>query len=175
MGKSLILLGYMGCGKSAVGNLLARHSSRAFVDLDVYIEQQEKTTIAKIFEKYGELSFRKKERFYLEQLLSQEQGAIIALGGGTPCYFDNMNYIHQFPSVETVYLTAHPKTLSRRLFGEKNHRPMIAHLRTEEQLEEFIAKHLFERAPFYRMSHHQFATDGISPQALAIQLEELLA
>ncbi|NBS18744.1 MAG: shikimate kinase, partial [Flavobacteriia bacterium] len=95
MGKSLILLGYMGCGKSAVGNLLARHSSRAFVDLDVYIEQQEKTTIAKIFEKYGELSFRKKERFYLEQLLSQEHGAIIALGGGTPCYFDNMNYIHR--------------------------------------------------------------------------------
>lgn len=175
MVKSLILMGYMGCGKSAIGKLLAERKSIDFIDLDDYIEAEENTTISKIFEQAGELNFRKKERFYLEKLLSENPQAVISLGGGTPCYFDNINYVIQKEGFHSLYLKTSPKTLAVRLFEEKNHRPMIAHLNTPEALEEFIAKHLFERVPFYIMAEHHITTDDRSVEDLVDQIEKLLA
>ena len=68
MTKSLILMGYMGCGKSAIGPLISSQNSLPFIDLDKYIENSEKSSISRIFNNYGEIYFRKKERFYLEQV-----------------------------------------------------------------------------------------------------------
>src|SRR6056300_1153555 len=86
MVKSLILMGYMGCGKSALGKYLTTSQSLPFIDLDQYIEAQENRSILEMFALHGELYFRQKERFYLEKLLSDVSPSIIALGGGTPCY-----------------------------------------------------------------------------------------
>ena len=166
-------MGYMGCGKSALGNKLAQSNSLSFIDLDDYIEIQEKTTIYMIFEKYGELYFRKKERFYLEKLLSENSKAIIALGGGTPCYFDNIDYISK-KELNTLYLKTTPKELVKRLFEQRDHRPMIAHLKTKEKLEEFIAKHLFERIPYYIKARHHLITDDQSVENLSLKIEKLL-
>lgn len=175
MVKSLILIGYMGCGKSALGKSIAANKSLPFIDLDDYIESQENTTISKIFEKEGELYFRKKERLHLENLLSKKIQAVISLGGGTPCYFDNIDYIIQKENFLSLYLKTSPKVLAARLFEEKNHRPMIAHLDSLEALEEFIAKHLFERTPFYLKAEQQLTTDNQSVEALVDQVEKLLA
>ena len=174
MAKSLILIGYMGCGKTVVGKCLAKRKSVDFIDLDEFIEAEENTSISKMFEKGGELGFRKKERFYLEKLLSQNLQAIISLGGGTPCYFDNINYVIKKEGFQTVYLKTSPKILASRLFEEKNHRPMIAHLDTPEDLEEFIAKHLFERVTFYTLAKYHFTTDDRSIEDLVDQIEKLL-
>ena len=174
MAKSLILIGYMGCGKTVLGKCLAKRKSLDFIDLDEFIETEENTSISKIFEKVGELGFRKKERFYLEKLLSQNLRAIISLGGGTPCYFDNINYVIKKDRFQSVYLKTSPKILASRLFEERNHRPIISHLDTPEDLEEFISKHLFERVPFYIMAEYHISTNDRSIEDLVDQLEKLL-
>ena len=174
MAKSLILIGYMGCGKTVIGKCLAKRKSLDFIDLDEFIETKENTSISKLFESGGELGFRKKERFYLENLLSQNLQAIISLGGGTPCYFENINYIIQKEAFQTVYLKTSPKILASRLFEERNHRPMIAHFDMLEDLEEFTAKHLFERVPYYIMAEHHISTDDRSVEDLVHQIEKLL-
>ena len=174
MAKSLILIGYMGCGKTVLGKCLAKRKSLDFIDLDEFIETEENTSISKIFEKVGELGFRKKERFYLEKLLSQNLRAIISLGGGTPCYFDNVNYVIKKDCFQSVYLKTSPKILASRLFVERNHRPVISDLDTPEDLEEFISKHLFERVPFYIMAKYHISTNDRSIEDLVDQLEKLL-
>ncbi len=167
-------MGYMGSGKSALGKALAEVKSIEFIDLDDYIESYEKSTITQIFEKKGEMFFRKKERFYLEQLLAEPTKAIIALGGGTPCYFDNIDHINQSENTVSIYLKTTPKTLANRLFDQKDHRPMIAHLSTPEALEQFIAKHLFERSPYYLKAKHQLATDDQTIDELVDQIGQFL-
>ncbi len=174
MVKSLVLLGYMGSGKSALGKRLAKLKSLPFIDLDDYIESQEKSTISKIFDKQGELYFRKKERFYLEKLFSNYPRAIISLGGGTPCYFDNIDYLVQKKDILTLYLKSSAQTLAARLFEHKRHRPMITHLDKPEELKKFIAKHLFERVPFYIKAEYHITTDDKSVDDLADQIEKLL-
>tara|TARA_B100001057_G_scaffold185127_1_gene185832 strand:- start:668 stop:1195 length:528 start_codon:yes stop_codon:yes gene_type:complete len=175
MVKSIVLIGYMGCGKSAVGKRLATLKSLSFIDLDEYIESKEKTTISQIFEQEGELSFRKKERFYLEKLLSKDPQAVISLGGGTPCYFNNIDFVVQKKDFLSLYLKASPKILAGRLFNQKDHRPMIAHLHTLKELEEFIAKHLFERVPFYIKALHHITTDHYHVDELVNRIDKLLA
>jgi shikimate kinase len=175
MVKSIVLMGYMGCGKSAVGKRLAALKSLSFIDLDEYIESQEKNTISQIFEQDGELYFRKKERFYLEKLLSKDPQAVISLGGGTPCYFDNIDFVVQKKDILSLYLKTSPKTLAERLFDQKDHRPMIAHLQTLQELEEFIGKHLFERVPFYIKAEHHITTDYHLVDELVNRIEKLLA
>ena len=174
MVKSLVLMGYMGCGKSALGKRLGKLKALPFIDLDDYIESQEKKTISQIFDKQGELYFRKKERFYLEKLLSEDPQAIISLGGGTPCYFDNIDYLVQKKDILTLYLKSSPQTLTSRLFEQKEHRPMISHLEKPEDLKEFIAKHLFERVPFYIKAEYHINTDDKSVDDLVDQIEKLL-
>ena len=114
----------MGCGKTVIGKCLAKRKSLDFIDLDEFIETEENTSISKLFEKGGELGFRKKERFYLENLLSQNLQAIISLGGGTPCYFENINYIIQKEAFQTVYLKTSIPILVNRLKGQ-NLRPLV--------------------------------------------------
>ena len=83
----------MGSGKSRVGKALSQCIDIPYIDLDSYIEIQEKSSIESIFNNKGEVYFRKKERHYLEQLLLQKEPVILALGGGTPCYYDSMDFI----------------------------------------------------------------------------------
>ena len=147
--NSIFLVGYMGSGKSTIGKILAENKNLPFIDIDQYIENQCGITVKKIFETKGELYFRKLERSVLLELLQKKPPSIIALGGGTPCYFDNMEKIISSPH-EVVYLNVSIPVLAERLKKEKKQRPLIAHLENDDQLTEFVGKHLFERNSFYR-------------------------
>ena len=173
MRKTIVLLGYMGCGKSIVGEALSQCIDIPYVDLDSFIELQEKTSIKSIFEDKGELFFRKIERQYLEQLLTQKELIILSLGGGTPCYYNSMDYIVESKAL-SFYLKAHITTLRSRLLLEKNKRPLISHLQNEEELTEFIGKHLFERLPFYGKASHIVSVDNDSPEVLAQKIKDLI-
>ena len=151
----------MGSGKSTIGKSLSHRLNIPFIDLDQVIENQENKSIKEIFHKKGELYFRKAERHALQGLIAQESPAVISLGGGTPCYFDNMKYLAQSKH-NSIYLKASIPTLVARLKEELALRPMIAHLTSEAALTEFIGKHLFERNVFYQEADTVFTIDGLT-------------
>ena len=173
--QSIVLLGYMGSGKSALGKQLSIELSRPFIDLDDYIEKKENQTIAAIFKTKGELYFRKFERQCLEELLNKKDISVIGLGGGTPCYFDNMDLVLNSKNVLSIYLKTSIQELTKRLFDQKGQRPMIAHVNSHETLTEFIGKHLFERAPFYERAALKIQTDNKSIVTLIPEILEALA
>lgn len=138
----------MGAGKSTVGPSLADKLSVPFIDLDSEIEAMTGYTITETIFNKGEIFFRKLEREKLEEVLARP-GFVLATGGGTPCYYDNIDLINQ--QSLSVYLQYSVPELYARLEGRQADRPLLAHLEGEG-LREFIGKHLFERAPFYKKS-----------------------
>lgn len=145
----------MGSGKSFYGKKLAEEKGLAYIDLDEYIEQQEKASIAQIFENKGEVYFRKIESKYLADLLKSGKEGVFALGGGTPCYSDNLEQIKSDRDCISVYLQKSVIDLSKDLYAEKSTRPLIAHFSNEEDFIEYISKHLFERQAFYLQADHK--------------------
>ena len=154
----LILIGYMGSGKSVIGKELAEKLKVPFIDLDSYIEEHEQATIPEIFKQKGEIYFRKAEANYVRQLVSTQKSGIISLGGGTPCYAGNMQFlIDNCPNL--FYLKASVQTLIERLKEGKSSRPLLADL-NDAGLEEYIRKHLFERNFFYLQAPKNVVVDG---------------
>ena len=170
---NIILLGYMGSGKSAVGRFLAQQKSFSFIDLDEYIEEKEQKTIAEIFTLKGEIYFRKLEIKYLEEILNKASNTILSLGGGTPCFGNNMDFINGFKNWKSVYLRTSIKELTERLFEERKKRPLIAHNDSKEQLSEFIAKHLFERSIYYNKALVSLQTDDKSISEIALEISDI--
>lgn len=156
----IVLLGYMASGKSTIGKLLSEQTNKPFLDLDAYITQKEKCSIPEIFAQKGEIYFRKIEHEYLKEVLENEQEIILSLGGGTPCYANNMALIHQQNAL-SIYLKATISTLSERIIAHKPSRPLVAFL-SDEQVPEFIAKHLFERRFFYEQAHKTVSIEAKS-------------
>jgi shikimate kinase len=152
----VVLLGYMASGKSVIGKKLAKKMNYPFFDLDSFIEKKENRSITKIFENSGEVYFRKAETNYLNELLNLEDNCVISLGGGTPCYGNNMSLVND-KSV-SFFLSASIHTIFERLKNETADRPLVASI-GEENLKEFIAKHLFERNPFYSKAQYTITTD----------------
>jgi shikimate kinase len=146
---NIFLIGYMGSGKSSIGGKLSKMLDFNFIDFDNYIELKENNTISEIFKSKGEIYFRKAESKYLKEVLATTSNTIIALGGGTPCYGLNMNLITKDENSISMCLKASISSLSNRLFLEKEHRPLIAHIKERAELNEFIGKHLFERSFYY--------------------------
>lgn len=170
----IFLLGYMGSGKTYIGKQLAHYLDSRFIDLDEEIEKRQEASISEIFSKKGEIFFRKIERQMLEELLLSESSSIISLGGGTPCYGDNMDLIKRTMDATTFYLKWDVDTLTERLFAEKDHRPLISHLESREKLEEFIRKHLFERGFYYNQSEHIIDCNSKSPEEIISLISERL-
>ncbi len=168
------LIGYMGSGKSTVGKLLSEELNHKFYDLDQEIEKEYGLAISEIFARRGEIFFRKAERKMLQKLIDLDEDAIVSLGGGTPCYGDNMELIKNADSVRSIYLKLNIQTLLQRLKQEKEDRPMISHLETEELLEEFIRKHLFERGFYYNQSELILDCNGKDPSEITQELMETL-
>ena len=156
----------MGCGKSTIGSELAKVLSYDFLDLDNYIEKQEQKLLTDIFKINGEMYFRKQESKYLNDILQSSNNIVLALGGGTSCYGNNMNNILESNASISFYLKVSIPELSRRLFDEKSHRPLISHLKTEEALTEFIGKHIFERTNYYSQSQNTIKTDGLKVEEI---------
>lgn len=145
--KHIILLGFMGCGKSTIGDLLVSSlPAYSFVDLDTVIETKEKSSISKIFATKGESHFRRLESIHLKNLISNtNKKYIISLGGGTPCYFGNMELVKDHIS---IYLKVGVERLVHRLSIEAENRPLIADL-AKPELRHFIKSSLYYRKTFY--------------------------
>ena len=167
----IILLGYMASGKSYVLKTLAESFDVNAIDLDTYIETQEGMCISDIFKNKGEIYFRTHENKYLKQLLDSKKSFVLALGGGTPCYANNMDLITK--AAISIYLKASINTLYNRLCNEKGSRPLIAKL-NNDTLKEFIAKHLFERAPFYEQASQTILVEDVPVAEMVNQIKGLL-
>ncbi|MEN2435117.1 shikimate kinase [Weeksellaceae bacterium A-14] len=165
------LAGYMGCGKSHIAKILSHRLNFKCIDLDEEIALRQGKAIAEIFAGKGEIAFRKIEKETLGLLLQSEENMILSLGGGTPVYHHNIDLINQ--KSESFYLRASVATLTERLTPEKSHRPLIARI-ADDDLPEFISKHLFERAPYYAQCRHHLITDGKTPEAITDEIIRLL-
>lgn len=129
--KRVFLVGFMGSGKSTLGRLIAKDTSWSFIDLDDYFENKHQTTIANYFELLGEEAFRKAEKETLAEVLNMEK-VIVATGGGTPCFYNNMDVMNE--NGLTLYLKLSPKALVERLKSSKNVRPLVANKSGDELL-----------------------------------------
>lgn len=153
----IVLLGYMASGKSTIGKHISDKMNLNFIDLDAYIEKKENKSISDIFSSKGEIYFRKQEGIYLKEILSAKSNYVLALGGGTPCYGANLEHIKK-SSAKSIYLKANIPFLVKRLENEKSKRPLIANLNNNDLIE-YIGKHLFERAPFYEQATFKVVID----------------
>ena len=168
----IVLLGYMASGKSSIGKLLSKSLNINFIDLDDYIIEKENKSISSIFKEKGEIYFRRVEHQYLKEIIKNHSNFILSLGGGTPCYAYNMESIKE-KNINSFYLQANIPTLVSRLIKEKSDRPLIASL-DDEQIPEFIAKHLFERRFFYEQAKHILKIDNKSKEAITTEIKQLL-
>lgn len=169
----IILLGYMGCGKSTIADSLSKNIKIPFVDLDKYIEEKAQLTIKAIFEQYGEVYFRKLEHEYFIELLNAPEPLIIGLGGGTPCYANNHELL-KGENRQSIYLKASVDTLFNRLSSNKSKRPLIAN-KNDDELKEFIAIHLFERSFYYNQAQHIVVVDDRTVEETVSDVLSILA
>ncbi|MFA4085630.1 shikimate kinase [Paramuribaculum intestinale] len=159
--KPIFLIGYMGCGKSTLGRNVARMTGLQFIDLDNFIEARFHASVKEIFASRGEEGFRDIERRMLIET-SDFQDVIVACGGGTPCFFDNMEIMNS--KGVTVYLDASLEKLHTRLMRGRHKRPLIAGMESE-QLREFIVKALESRMPYYSKARMVFRSDLLENEA----------
>lgn len=167
----IFLVGYMGCGKTTYGRQLAKELQYSFVDLDKKIESEQGCTISQLFEAKGEDEFRCIER---EAMFSTFKmiDTVIATGGGTPCFFDNMEQLNQHGT--TLYIEMDAKGLAFNLRHSLGKRPLLAG-KTPEELIEYINQTLQKRLPFYTQAKCKVDGIGINPQKMieALPQDEL--
>lgn len=171
--KKIVLVGYMGSGKTTVGKLLSEKTGIPFFDLDEIIEINTQKTISELFLELGEIKFRKLEHETLNHFLATQIDFILSLGGGTPCYANNHLQL-QKEGITSIYLKASIEELFRRLMPEKSHRPLISEMNSED-FQEFIAKHLFERSYFYNQAKHVVSVEGKTKDEIVVAINSLLA
>lgn len=147
----------MGAGKTTIGKALAREMKLDFYDLDWYIEDRFRKKIPEIFQEKGEQGFREMERNMLREV-GEFENVIISCGGGTPCFFDNMDFMNQ--QGETIFLNATPIALKEHLLMGKSQRPLIQG-KSPEELVEFIKESLTGRMPFYTKAKHNIVVNVI--------------
>lgn len=148
--KRIIIIGYMGSGKTTVGHALSQELGLPFYDLDWYIETRMHRTVKQIFDEKGEEGFRKIEHNLLHEVAEFED-VIISCGGGTPCFFDNIDYINR--QGETVYLKCTTDVLYKHLKMGKTVRPLLLN-KTPDEVKTFIEAQLKQRKPFYAKAKH---------------------
>ena len=156
--QPLVLMGYMGSGKTSIGKKISKILNINFFDLDELIEKNFDRSVKNIFNDFGEIEFRKKERVVLEKILCKKKLFVLSLGGGTPCYFDNIDLIAEKSDL-TFFLRPNVKQLSKKLFEKKSKRPLIKDVKTEKKMIEFVSKHMLERINYYNMAKYHVTYD----------------
>ena len=142
----IFLIGFMGSGKTTLGRKLANILQYQFIDLDSFIEEQEGRTISQIFQQDGEDYFRNLERFHLHRFFDKED-IVISTGGGTPCFFDNMDQMNVYG--KTIYINMHPKALLPRLISSSNTRPLLSGKKDEKGILDYVFKTIRSREKYY--------------------------
>ena len=155
--KSIIIIGYMGAGKTTIGKALAKKLGVMFYDLDWYIESRMHKTVKEIFDESGEEGFRQIEHNMLHEV-AEFENVVVSCGGGTPCFFDNMDYMNQLG--ETLYLKATPEVLYAHLKMGKGVRPLLLN-KTPEEVQVFIREQLKQREAFYNKAKHIYEINVI--------------
>jgi len=168
----IVLLGYMASGKSTIGREISKKLDMKFIDLDHYVSKRENSSISEIFKVKGEIYFRRIESLYLSEILNSKGNFILSLGGGTPCYSNNMELILN-SEASSIYIKTSIKTIVSRLTAEKSKRPLVADLENDK-LTEFVAKHLFERRFFYEQATITMNTEDKSAEEITTELRILL-
>lgn len=166
----IYLIGYMGAGKTTLGKAFARNLGLSFIDLDWYIEERYHKTVQQLFAERSEEGFRELEKRMLHEV-SEFEDVVISTGGGTPCFFDNMEYMNRYG--ETVFLRVDPKVLFRRLRIAKQQRPLLMH-KSDEELIDFINKALENRMPYYTKAKHIFCGEELEDKKQIQQSVEML-
>ena len=171
--QKVVLVGYMGSGKSFIGQILSENTRFLFMDLDKIIEQNQKCSIKTIFETKGEIYFRKLEHNLFKEIIHKNPNFVLSTGGGTVCYANNHELLES-NGVISIYLNASVDTLYERLVYEKNNRPLLAN-KTKLEMKEFIAKHLFERSFFYNKCQFKININNKSAQEIVAEILGILA
>lgn len=169
----LVLTGYMGSGKSSVTQKIAQETQLEHLDLDKIIEDEEQISIKTIFETKGEIYFRKREHQIFEKVLIMHDNFVLATGGGTTCYYNN-HLLLLNPGINSFYLKTDIDTLFHRLKKEMAHRPLFSSIKNDDELKEFIAKHLFERDYYYNFSKYKINTSNKTIDAVCQEILLLL-
>ncbi|MFL5764193.1 MAG: shikimate kinase [Bacteroidia bacterium] len=146
----VFLTGYMGSGKSTAGKSLSSQLGYEFIDLDKFIESEYKMTIPEIFSKKGEKDFRAMEHNCLKKVIERDN-VVVACGGGTPCYYDNMEMMNN--NGTTIYLKMSADSLVNRLMNAKEKRPLVAN-KNEKELREFVSRQLEKREDTYHLAQY---------------------
>ena len=171
MRKPIFLVGYMAAGKTTLGKYAARRLGREFIDLDRYIEARFMRSVSELFAELGEEKFREIERNMLHEV-GEFDNVLVAAGGGTPCFFDNMEYMKRCGIV--VYLTCSVDVICRRLIAAKNKRPLVDGVRAED-LPDVVGRMLTLREPVYIQAHHTFVADEYESVEALAQATDLLS
>ena len=153
----IILIGFMAAGKTTLGKALARDLDLQFIDLDHYIESRYHCTVSQLFAERGEEAFRQIEHNMLHEVAEFED-VVISTGGGTPCFFDNIDYMNAQGT--TVFLEASVDTIHTRLTIARTQRPLVANKNSDE-LRQYITEMLERRRPHYTKAHHTFCADRL--------------
>ncbi len=164
----IFLTGYMGSGKSSSGKTLASQLGYKFIDLDKFIEQEYKMTIPEIFSSKGEKEFRAMEHNALKKVIEMEN-IVVACGGGTPCYYSNMELMNN--NGTTVYLKMSADSLVNRLLNAKEKRPLIVN-KDEKQLREFVTRQLEKREDTYHQAQFTVKAKDLNVEELASFVKE---
>ncbi|HEY9361926.1 MAG TPA: shikimate kinase [Chitinophagaceae bacterium] len=163
----IYLIGFMSSGKSHWGKLLSRKLDIPFFDLDDQVVSSEGKSINDIFIENGEEYFRQKEKEILHIISESHDTFIMATGGGTPCYYNNIDYMNQ--AGLTVWISTPVDTLFKRLVKEKEHRPLIKNL-TDVQLKNYIIKKFSDRKIFYEQAAVIIEEEDITEDAFVSQI-----
>lgn len=170
--QRVFLIGYMGAGKTTLGKALAAEMNWTFVDLDHFIEARQHKSVSRIFSEVGERGFRELERSALREVALFEN-TVIALGGGTPCFFDNMEIVNR--SGYSIYLKPSEEVLLRRLVQGKAKRPVIAD-KSDAELLSFIRGNLAQREPYYLQAERVLDSDHLENKAeISVMAREVAA
>jgi shikimate kinase len=162
----IFLIGFMGSGKTTFGKKLAKSLDYPFFDLDHQIVEQVNQSIPEFFAQHGETVFRERERQVLQES-SYPSACVISCGGGTPCFFDNMDWMNN--NGITVYLHMTAAGLARRLEAGKHHRPLLKDL-DQEEMTAFIETKLQERSMYYERAMLQVEGLGVVPEKVKAQI-----
>ena len=165
----IFLIGFMGSGKTHWGKILSRQTGLPYFDLDEVIVLSEKKSVQQIFHDSGEEYFRVKEQEVLEALAEDHENLIISTGGGTPCFFNNIDFMKQQGRV--VWLNTAVDVLVERLLKQKHSRPLIRNI-SDTDLKSFIIKKLQDRKMYYEQAHVMLHEETITIESLLKSLQD---